>query len=450
MTDQICLSKFVFPYFVGEKVILYHSLLIKKIALENYEWENLQKNIDEKTGRIDTKQIQYDILNSLVENGFATLDSNEDSGVLESAQMAIKKNLQPQTLFLVTTEKCNLACDYCYSMPHRNNMMNDQIMQKAILAFANASKNVKMRNIFFTGGEPLINYELIHNALKYLQVLNNQDILKSPYGTAISTNGILINDRIAKEAVDFGMFYAVSLDGLPQHNVLRPYKSPNDKNSYYETKEGIKKLKDAGADFSIVATVHKYNVEQLDRIAEHFITDLGAKSIGFTLLIYRHDDYLRYSVDLETVANNVIKAFRICQKYGVDEARMAVQLESFTQEKLNLYDCKDVPIELVVTPDGLVGPNLYFLGNKLMFKKESMDDLTFINDSYFQDFSYSSSLFNKTCQSCPALGICGGGNHFNRYKLTGSIDGIYPEFCNYMLTILKFLISEAATTVIEK
>ena len=76
-------------------------------------------------------------------------------------------------IYLITTEKCNLGCKYCYEKQYSHYCSNSQIfednkilsneilVEKALLI----AKTLGIYSIAFFGGEPLLNWQLIEDTV---------------------------------------------------------------------------------------------------------------------------------------------------------------------------------------------------------------------------------------------------------------------------------------------
>ncbi len=134
-------------------------------------------------------------------------------------------------LILTVTESCNLRCKYCsfsgnYSnqRTHQNNFMTLEIARKAIKNYFKEAEVVRKRNprrkprISFWGGEPLLAYDLLHEAI----LLGNEFSNKCVYN--LTTNGTLLTEDRADFLIENDVNLALSLNGgEAEHNRLRVF-----------------------------------------------------------------------------------------------------------------------------------------------------------------------------------------------------------------------------------
>ena len=413
-------SRFTFVHPIGDgKLFLYHSILLEKLIITEEEWNKAQSDETSNEAQI------------LYKKGFFVRDPSEDERVLEEARGLSQPPIELDTLVIIPTYSCNFDCKYCYARHARlKGDMSLSTLRQALRAYvARATKN--FNNIFFLGGEPLLNYGVIQHTYKYLKELHETGKL-GEYGIAIATNGSLFDSKKAEEAYNNKVFVAFSLDGFKRNNVLR---TSHGRDTTDLTLKGIKEAKKAGLDYSINATVTKYNVDELDEIAEYFITGLGAKSIGFTLLL---GDY-PFKPDVRYATKQVIKAYETAASYGVEESRIGIQVRSFIYKSIRLFDCRASLGEVVVTPEGYVGPSPELLDDKHLEKDLNFD----VNNSkLFLEWVRANPLNMKKCQNCEYIGICGGGSHYNRIARAGTIWEPDPDFCEYMDEFFKWVLKK--------
>lgn len=139
-------------------------------------------------------------------------------------------------LILMITEDCNLRCKYCiysdnYSSTrnHNKNSMDVEIAKKAVDKYLESFKNIKYKNPFlvprigFYGGEPLLKYELIEEVVKYCK-----EVYHNKISFNISTNAILLNDKIIRFLAENKFYLSISLNGdKTENDRLRVFKNGN-------------------------------------------------------------------------------------------------------------------------------------------------------------------------------------------------------------------------------
>lgn len=119
------------------------------------------------------------------------------------------------TIILQVTQNCNLRCQYCvYSgsyinRVHNNKRMSVEVAKQAIDFLAKHSMNSKEISIGFYGGEPLLEFSLIQEAVDYAErIFIGKRILFN-----MTTNATLLNMETAKYLYDKKFNITISLDG---------------------------------------------------------------------------------------------------------------------------------------------------------------------------------------------------------------------------------------------
>lgn len=111
---------------------------------------------------------------------------------------------------LFITNSCNLNCTYCYVAEKSNDFMTFEVAKSAIDTGIKRIKNPAKEslNISFSGGEPLLHAELIQEVVEYCRKIS------SPANYQITTNGLLMNEKIIGFLETNKFKLRVSLDGL--------------------------------------------------------------------------------------------------------------------------------------------------------------------------------------------------------------------------------------------
>lgn len=163
-------------------------------------------------------------------------------------------------LELNVAQDCNLSCPYCivengeHAEPQR---MSRQIARKTVDLLLQESRGSPVCRLAFVGGEPLLNFHTIRDAVTY------GERQAARYGSrmvfSLSTNGTLLND----ESIDFirehQLWVMVSLDGPPAiHNQLRY--TPSGIGSYEIVAAKLSKLlRNCSQQVSLRATITRHS-----------------------------------------------------------------------------------------------------------------------------------------------------------------------------------------------
>jgi uncharacterized protein len=183
-----------------------------------------------------------------------------------------------QSINLEVTQDCNLRCLYCiyndYYEGKRNHtaiQMPFDIAERAIDFLKKNSSQSELKSIGFYGGEPLKRIQFIKRCVNYAkEVFPNQKLRFN-----ITTNGTMINPKIAEYLLHEGFSIMVSIDGPePIHNRYRKDKVGN--GSFDKTLLGLKnlcekyKLIQRGTITLNVVYAPPFSVKKLDVIYKFF------------------------------------------------------------------------------------------------------------------------------------------------------------------------------------
>ena len=182
-----------------------------------------------------------------------------------------------KNLVLSLTGQCNFACRYCYAAEHNKEMMSVETALAAVKMAVSSLPEGEKFIIQFSGGEPLLNFKVLHAVVSY--VYEN----KVPAVLQIQTNGSLLSDQIAKYLFKNKVAIGVSLDGKPKVNdKLRLNK--DGKGATEQILQGLEVLKRNNIACGITCVVTADNVNNLAGIVEMAYFLGNVRRIGFDLL----------------------------------------------------------------------------------------------------------------------------------------------------------------------
>lgn len=356
-------------------------------------------------------------------------------------------------LYLLLSDACNIRCRYCYflaPMPrgYRFSLMRKETAIKALDLFARCVKRSIARghpeqHVVIYGGEPTINKEVLLEALKYIDVLKEKGFLPRALSVTLNTNGILLDEEILAQCKATGAVVAISIDGPREvHDQMRVY--PSGKGTFDEVIRSYRLVQQSGVKVGICVTIGRHNLFRMKEIVRWLANELGAKGMGFNLLIEdlagqagsEHDCYA------EAVAQELIESFKVARAEGIYEDRMMRRVKNFLDKEPMLSDCGGCGLQIVVSPDGKIGVCQAFCGEKEFFVTESFETFEPESHPFWKRWRRRSPLANETCKDCVALGNCGGGCPYNAYRAKGTIEAIDERFCAHAKATTHFLIRD--------
>lgn len=179
----------------------------------------------------------------LKSNGFFD-DIKIDLGDKITKLQIEKSLLNLNNLVFEVTDACNLNCKYCgygeiyYDHDERKNKFLDIKMVKGVLKFLKPylSQSDEILFIGFYGGEPLLNIDLIKEAIFHIKsILPQRKVCFT-----MTTNGILLEKNI-KFLIDYDFKLLISIDGNKYNHSYRVLQSG--KNSFDLLFNTLKKIK---------------------------------------------------------------------------------------------------------------------------------------------------------------------------------------------------------------
>ena len=179
-------------------------------------------------------------------------------------------NCRRKYLVLQVTQRCNLICGYCPyactdndSRNHKNVDMSLDVAIRAVDDYLAHSRDIRILNFGFYGGEPLLNFDLICSVVEYIESkVKNKNIVFS-----MTTNGTLLTKSIVEYLVKKDFRLTISLDGDKSlHDKHRKF--PNQKGSH-----------------SIVYSAMKYIYEKY--------SEFWMKNVSFNAVVNSYMDFNR-------------------------------------------------------------------------------------------------------------------------------------------------------------
>lgn len=185
-------------------------------------------------------------------------------------------------LSLLIAQTCNLKCSYCFAKAYMGSPSQNRVMDPAVASAAvdNVLKSTPaVRTIQFFGGEPLIGFATIREAVQVAEECCRVHHMQMPALT-ITTNGILIDRKVVEFFKRHNFSVTISLDG-PRRINDEQRRLPSGKGTFDIVKKKIDLLRDAGVEMSIEAVFtenHRAHEETIES-THVFLTALGARDI---------------------------------------------------------------------------------------------------------------------------------------------------------------------------
>lgn len=310
-----------------------------------------------------------------------------------------------ELLVLRLTDRCNLACEYCYAA--RCEALQDMSFQTAKKAIDWCAKPGERLDIQFTGGEPLLCISRIREITEYLKRRNPQARI------SLQTNGTLLTDETCEFLKSIHCSLGISLDGIHEADMLR--KDKNQQPSFSSVFRGIQKLKQYGMSCNLNAVVTSKNQDKLGELVDFAAFCGNIHGIGldmFRPLGRGADQNLMPDPEvlqskLQDMAERAERLRRLGVRIKIKELeKVRYMLSNMqTQEEHLCYCYAGTQCSVAVDPRGDIYPCASFVGQTAMrlgnlwtgYTKEAFDIRREIR------------TVDAGCTECPDFHLCRGG-----------------------------------------
>jgi len=427
---------------------VFHSLCLSLLFFEARYKELLDKlQLGTTLGHLRTL---YDDADNVIEELFSqqmiVSVGHDDDAVLREKQGIYVSKPSLETIFMLLTDACNLACGYCFI---NGNMPNQRCGEKVMswdtaretieMYFANLRPTKFHKTIVFYGGEPLLMFPLLKRIINYIHESHGVELEKYKIGLLLITNGTKITQEIANYLSEHReVTICVSLDGCEETNDLkRVY--VDGRGTFRNIVAGIELLHLAGRrDINISATIDEHNVDRLDELLV-LHKQYGFQTVNFNLLL----DTAERTVDpayTEHATVRMVQYFEKAREIGLYEDRIMRKVRAIGRNVLHPFDCRATGAQLAISPDGSLGICHEGVGCKSFFFGKVSQSFVFADHPLIQEWGRRSPLTMPQCFSCPSLGLCGGGCAYSAFLRHGTIWAVDDKFCKHSLTVLDWLI----------
>ncbi len=436
----------------------YHSLRMKPVYLTKEISDKLQKlsNHDKNNGLDyielndnDSSQLK-DTISILLDNKILSTAADTDNKVLPVFQRAIKPPYVKTAFFLVT-DHCNFGCKYCYlekeieQRGEENSHMTIETAIQSVRFFArltrlNNERFDEEKQIVFYGGEPLMNFTVVEAIINEIHDLQNKKLLTTNVKLNMISNGSLVTKDIARKLKEYNIGLSISIDGDEEStNNSRCY--ANGRPVYNDIRKAMDICKQEELPFGLSVTLTEASLNNPQSTAD-IVFDTGAVSLGLNPILKTNDDINIPDGYAEKAADFIIDSYTKYREKGISEDRMMRKAIAFAHSKVYPFDCNAAGgNQIIVNPSGKVGicQGLMYTGKYIV---TDVWDETFdpAKDDTYIEWAKRSPLNIKECESCIALGICGGGCPFVAEYKEGSIWDIDRQFCVHARKTLEWLI----------
>ena len=403
---------------------------------ENKSKDEIIKNMVEKySNRLNiTEEEIEECYNQIEELKNSNQLFSEDKFRDMASKLKEKTSGVIKALCLHIAHTCNLNCSYCFASQGKYNgqrgIMSLEVGKKAIDFLVSNSGTRRNLEVDFFGGEPLMNFEVVKEIVKYARGIEKK--VNKNFRFTLTTNGMLIDDDVIEFANKEMSNVVLSLDGRKSvHDKFRVDYAGN--GSFDRIVPKFQKLVKAreGKNYYMRGTFTHNNPDFLEDIKT--MLDLGFNELSMEPVVCKEDDP---SALTQEDVEIVLKQYEDLAKLMIERRREGrpftfyhymIDLSGGPCIYKRISGCGSGTEYMAVTPWGDLYPCHQFVGDEKYKLGNIYDGID--NIEIQQEFASCNVYAKKECDDCWARLYCSGGCAANAYHATGSVKGIYKPGC---------------------
>ena len=339
-----------------------------------------------------------------------------------------------KALCLHIAHDCDLRCVYCFATTgsfHGGRSLMSTVVSRAALDFLmqkSGSRNVL--EVDFFGGEPLLNFDVVKETVRYGRELEKQ--WNKHIRFTITTNGTGLTEEVAQFLNDEMHNVVISVDGRPEvHDAMR--KTVSGEGSHSTVLKNAKSFADGRGDKSyyIRGTFTNCNLDFADDVL--YLADQGFANVSVEPAMLSDDS--PYALRREHMESILAEYDRLAEHMalrkqdgkGFNFFHFNVDFGGGPCVYKRLSGCGAGSEYVAITPEGdiypchqFVGEQQYLLGNVLQGTLDEAKRLP---------FHRTPATALQKCRDCWAALYCGGGCAANAWHKNGDLNKPYDLEC---------------------
>ena len=345
-----------------------------------------------------------------------------------------KRPVVVKALCLHIAHDCNLACRYCFAEEGeyhgRRALMSYETGKQALDFLIASSGNRRNLEVDFFGGEPLMNWQVVKDLVRYGR--EQEKIHDKKFRFTLTTNGVLLNDEVMEFCNKEMANVVLSIDGRKEVNdKMRPFR--NGAGSYDLIVPKFQKFADSRNQekYYVRGTFTRNNLDFSEDVLH--LADLGFKQISVEPVVAKPDEpYALREEDLPKICEEYDKLAKIMverekKHEGFTFFHFMIDLSGGPCVYKRLSGCGSGTEYLAVTPWGDLYPCHQFVCEEKFLMGNVWEGITATD---IQDEFKGCNVYAKEkCRDCFARFYCSGGCAANSYNFHGRIDDAYDLGC---------------------
>lgn len=457
MGGRNMLSKFTHIFEVKPNVFAYYnSLFLRPVYVNSDESILLQQYVNG-----DNVDISDELKKAIIDNKIVVESIDEDNELLINAKNQLLTPY-PTIAYFILSEKCNLACKYCFLGNNDKNIhmrqmpsMTTEMVERAVEYFAwqnntHPEWSKHKKEIIFYGGEPLINFKALKHTIDTVRIFQDHNKITKNLDFSMVTNGLLLDEEKIQYLKENNVAVSISIDGMDSEaNSNRIDKNGNP--IFNKLMSILKLIEKMEWQVGLSITLTKKTIKNIDHIIS-LLDRFNICGISFNLL-YSTDDFKLDEQYYSEAADFIIDFFKIARTKGIYEDRILRKIDAFVNSKLYLSDCAATSgSQIAILPDGRVGICHGCIENKEFFFTDINSREPLDSNDIMLKWSQISPINNPKCMDCEALGICGGGCPINASNNSNNdvFTAIDQAFCIHAKKTLDFMVKDLYNILINE
>ena len=339
-----------------------------------------------------------------------------------------------KALCLHIAHDCNLACRYCFAEEGeyhgRRALMSFEVGKQALDFLIANSGNRRNLEVDFFGGEPLMNWQVVKDLVKYGREQEKKH--GKNFRFTLTTNGVLLDDEVMEFCNREMANVVLSIDGRKEvHDFMRPFRKG--KGSYDLIVPKFRKFAESRNQdrYYVRGTFTRHNLDFAKDVLH--LADLGFKQISVEPVValpeeeyaLREEDIPQICEEYDRLAAEMIKRHREGKEFNF--FHFMIDLTGGPCVYKRLSGCGSGTEYLAVTPWGDFYPCHQFVGEEAFLMGNVFDGLK--ASELQEEFKGCNVYAEEKCRNCFAKFYCSGGCAANAYKFHGSINDAYDVGC---------------------
>ena len=339
-----------------------------------------------------------------------------------------------KALCLHIAHDCNLACRYCFAEEGeyhgRRALMSFEVGKQALDFLIANSGNRRNLEVDFFGGEPLMNWQVVKDLVKYGREQEKKH--GKNFRFTLTTNGVLLDDEVMEFCNREMANVVLSIDGRKEvHDFMRPFRKG--KGSYDLIVPKFRKFAESRNQdrYYVRGTFTRHNLDFAKDVLH--LADLGFKQISVEPVValpeeeyaLREEDIPQICEEYDRLAAEMIKRHREGKEFNF--FHFMIDLTGGPCVYKRLSGCGSGTEYLAVTPWGDFYPCHQFVGEEAFLMGNVFGGLK--ASELQEEFKGCNVYAKEKCRNCFAKFYCSGGCAANAYKFHGSINDAYDVGC---------------------